>query len=578
MVHYDLSPKVLEQVRHAADIVALVGEVISLRKAGKNYVGLCPFHGERTPSFYVSPDKGTFYCFGCRKGGSVFDFVMETQHLSFAEAVEVVAKRFGVPLPPASPGGRKRAEFTESLSQTLEAAQAFFLSHLSHDRPRAFLEARGVTLPQALELGLGFAPPGWRTLSDHLQRQGFSEELLKAAGLVVQGDQGRLWDRFRDRLTFPIRNFRGHLVAFAGRTLTDARPKYLNSPETPLFSKSTVLFGGATAAKAMAERGEAILVEGYFDCIALHLAGFPQAVATMGTALSEHHAKELARRVRRVVLCFDGDQAGLQAAKGALGTLLGAGLEVLVVLLPEGSDPDLFLRQQGPEAFALALRQALSASRFLLQLAGPSWRARREKLQEALSIVEHCPDPVRRFTLKEELARSAGIPLDQLGPVRLRPSDVANTAPPFPPAGELALLRALLVDLPEPERPAVLEQIPVQELQHPAARRVVEVLQELHQVGLPLAISALSTHINDREVRRLVAALEFEAPETTEEGLWRVLRELWLRHRKNRLAVLREEVRRAQNCNDQQALTRALGEMQLLLAKKVWERGGKSGF
>lgn len=578
MANYNLSSDVLEQVRNAADIVALVGEVVSLRKAGKNYVGLCPFHGERTPSFYVSPDKGTFYCFGCRKGGSVFDFVMETQHLSFAEAVEAVAKRFGVPLPPASPGSRKKAELTEALSRTLEAAQAFFLSHLSQDRPRAFLEARGVTFSQALELGLGFAPPGWRTLSDHLQRQGFSEELLKAAGLVVQGDQGRLWDRFRDRLTIPIRNFRGQLVAFGGRTLTDAQPKYLNSPETPLFSKSTVLFGGATAAKAMAERGEAILVEGYFDCLSLHLAGFPHAVATLGTALSEHHAKELARRVRRLVLCYDGDQAGVKAAKGALGTLLGAGLEVMVVLLPEGSDPDLFLRQRGPEAFALALREALSASRFLLQLAGPSWRARREKLQEALSIVERCPDPVRRFTLKEELARGAGIPLDQLGPVKFQSAGPASAAFPPLPAGEVSLLRALLVDVPEPERSVVLEQVPVQELQHPLTRQVIEALRELHQAGLPLEISALSTHINDREVRRLVAALEFEAPETTEEGLRRVLRELWIRHRKNKLAVLREEVRRAQNCNDQEALTRALSEIQSLLAGKVLERGGKSGF
>lgn len=579
MANYDLSPQVLEQVRNAADIVALVSEVVSLRKAGKNYVGLCPFHSERTPSFYVSPDKGTFYCFGCRRGGSVFDFVMETQHLSFAEAVETVAKRFGVPLPPASPAARKRSELTEALSRTLEAAQAFFFSQVSQDRPRAFLEARGVTLLQARELGLGFAQPGWRTLSDHLQRQGFSEALLKTAGLVVQGDQGRLWDRFRDRLTIPIRNFRGQLVAFAGRALTDTQPKYLNSPETPLFSKSAVLFGGATAAKAMAERGEAILVEGYFDCIALHLAGFPHAVATMGTALSEHHAKELARRVRRVVLCFDGDQAGVQAAKGALGTLLGVGLEVVVVLLPKASDPDLFLRQRGAETFALALREALSASQFLLQVAGPSWRARREKLQEALSIVERCPDPVRRFTLKEELARGVGIPLDQLGPVKLRPPGSASTAPPLLPAGELSLLRALLMDVPEPKRSTVLEQVPVQELQHPLTRQVIETLRELHRAGVPLEISALSTHINDREVRRLVAALEFEAPETTEEGLGRVLKELWIRQRKKKLAVLREEVRRAQNLNDQKALARALSEMQSLLAGKVsWERGGKSGF
>lgn len=564
MALYDLSREVLEQVRQAADIVAVVSDQVSLRKAGKDFVGLCPFHGERTPSFYVSPEKGTFYCFGCRKGGSVFDFVMETQHLSFAEAVEVLAKRFGVQLPKATAASRRQEDLAQQIRRALEAAQAFFLSQVSRDRPRAFLESRGITLVQAQELGLGFAPPGWRELLDHLQRQGFSEQTLKAAGLVVQGDQGRLWDRFRDRVTIPIRNFRGELVAFGGRALGDAQPKYLNSPETPVFSKSTVLFGGPRAAQAMAASGEAILVEGYFDCLSLQLSGFPHTVATLGTALSEHHVRELSRRVQRVFLCYDGDAAGLRAARSALGVLLSADLEIRVVVLPEDSDPDLFVRQNGPKAFSQLLARALGPAEFLLQQAGDSLAARRQHLPQALEIVERCPNAVRRYVLKEELARGAGVPVDQVGPVAV-PATLAPREEPRIPPGELALLRGLLLDAPLERRPKLLARIPVDELQHPLCRQVMEVLVSLDASGTPLEISALSTHINEREARRLVAALEYEAPPTSGEGLERILRELWERQRKRQLAALSQEIRRAQAEQDKEALARALAEMRALV-------------
>lgn len=564
MALYDLSRSVLEQVRQAADIVAVVSDHVSLRKAGKDFVGLCPFHGERTPSFYVSPDKGTFYCFGCRKGGSVFDFVMETQHLSFAEAVEVLAKRFGVALPAATAESKQRGELADQLARALEAAQAFFLSHLSQDRPRVFLESRGFRLEQAQELGLGYAPAGWRELLEHLQRRGFSEGVLKAAGLVVQGDQGRLWDRFRDRVTIPIRNFRGQLLAFGGRALGDAQPKYLNSPETPVFSKSTVLFGGPEAAHAMASCGEAILVEGYFDCLSLRVAGFPHTVATLGTTLSEHHARELARRVQRVFLCYDGDAAGRRATQAALAVLLAVDLDVAVVELPEDTDPDLFVRRHGASAFSQLLVRALDPAQFLLAQAGDSLTARRQHLRLALEIVERCPNPVRRYALKEALARGAGVPVDHLGPVQL-PRPAAVQEGPGIAAGELALLRALLVDTPHPRRGELLAQLPVEELQHPLCRQVVELLASLEAAGEPLEISALSTHINDREARRLLAALEYEAPPTSEEGLARILRELWERQRKRQLAALSQEIRRAQTEQDRDALARALAEMQVLL-------------
>ncbi|MFH1176057.1 MAG: DNA primase [Acidobacteriota bacterium] len=295
MSNYDLSRAVVARVREAADIVQVVGEVLTLKKAGRNYTGLCPFHGEKTPSFSVSREKGTYYCFGCKKGGDVIDFVMEVERLTFPEAVERLAERFGVELPAASPESRRRRDEQAQLAEVIEAAQGFFAGHLSEDRPRAFLERRGMRLDFAAAFGLGYAPAAWRTLYDALQRR-YGERALVEAGLAVEGEQGRLWDRFRDRVTIPIRLSRGQLVAFGGRSVGDDLPKYLNSPESALFSKGQVLFALDRAARSFAATNRAILVEGYFDCLALHQAGIEEAVATMGTTLSEHHARELARR------------------------------------------------------------------------------------------------------------------------------------------------------------------------------------------------------------------------------------------------------------------------------------------
>src|SRR5512136_1812770 len=346
MSDYDLSRPVLDQVREAADIVAVVGEHLTLRKTGRNHVGLCPFHGEKTPSFNVSREKGTYYCFGCKRGGDVIDFVMELERVGFAEAVERLAERFGVHLPPASPEARRRKDEHDQLVEVTEAAQAVFARQVGEDRPRAFLERRGVTLELAANFGLGYAKGEWRALYDELRRR-FPERVLIAAGVVVEGEAGRVWDRFRDRLTIPIRLARGRLVAFGGRALGEETPKYLNSPETSLFSKSHVLFALDRATRAFAQASRAIVVEGYFDCIAMHHNGFAETVATLGTALSEHHAKELARRVPKVVVCFDGDAAGRQAAVAAVRTLLGTALEVSVLLLPQGQDPDDAVRHEG---------------------------------------------------------------------------------------------------------------------------------------------------------------------------------------------------------------------------------------
>lgn len=559
MSDYDLSRRVLDQVREATDIVAVIGEHITLRKTGRNYVGLCPFHGEKTPSFNVSREKGTYYCFGCKRGGDAIDFVMELERVSFAEAVERLAERFGVHLPSATPEARRRKDEHDQITEVLEAAQAAFVRHVGEDRPRAFLERRGVSLEQAAEFGLGYAKGEWRALYDELCRR-FPERTLVAAGLVVEGDTGRVWDRFRDRVTIPIRNTRGRVIAFGGRTLGDDPAKYLNSPETALFSKSHVLFALDRAVHAFAQSNRAIVVEGYFDCLALHHAGFSETVATLGTALSEHHAKELARRVPQVVVCFDGDAAGRQAAVAALRTLLMATLEVRVLLLPHGQDPDDTVRREGGDVFRQRVDGALSATDFLLETMGPTREQRRRKLLETLEIIDASPDPVRRFAMREALARGAGVPLEQLGgmgalavlarqPERLQ----------LPERGELAVLRALLYDIEPSQRAEYLSRVPPEGIQHEATREVLAAMRRLLETGRSIEVTALMPELENPAVRRVVASLEHEAPPTPRDRL-EVVFELLQRKR--------DEVRRAEIVNKiRQA--EAAGERETLAQLKV---------
>lgn len=556
MSEYDLSRPVLARLREAADIVAVVGERVTLRRAGRNFVGLCPFHGEKTPSFSVSREKGSYYCFGCKRGGDVIDFVVELDRLTFVEAVESLARRFGIELPPSSPQAQQRRREEDALLDALDAAQAFFSRRLGDDRPRAFLEARGVSIELAATFGLGYAAADWSALNNELHRR-FSERVLIASGLVVEGEAGRRWDRFRDRITIPIRLARGTLVAFGGRAVGDDHPKYVNSPETSLFSKSHVLFALDRATRAFAENRRAVVVEGYFDCMAMHTAGITETVATLGTALTEHHARELARRAERVVVCYDGDDAGRAAAVTALRTLLALDLDAAVVLLPGGMDPDDLIRREGAAAMQHLLGSARAPAEFLLENLGPTRDDRRRGLRSALAVADACPDPVRRFQLREALAHGCGIPVDKLGDVEApRVLAVAPDASPLPPPGELALLRCVLVDAPAARRGEIAARVPLDALEHPLTREVLERIAVASGAGRTLEICDLMSDIEEGDARRVLAALDHEAPETPENRLELILRELCQRHRLRKLAALNQAIRQAEARNDHEALVR----------------------
>lgn len=354
-----------EEIRSGADIVKIVGNYVKLSKAGTNLRGLCPFHQEKTPSFAVHPVRQIFHCFGCGVGGDVFKFVMLIDNVTFPEAVERVAEKAGIQLPAGWRAGADdvRSKERTALYKAHEFAAQFFASQLGGTAEgraaRAYLSDRGLMDEGLAHFRLGYAPSNGHTLSRRLSESGFTPEVCEASGLVVQGrESGRPLDRFRRRIIFPIASESGKVVAFAGRALGDDQPKYLNSPETPIYTKSRVLYHLDRAGAAIRKVDCAILVEGYMDCISLALNGIENVVASCGTSLTESQIRLLARYTHRVVVNYDPDSAGVAATERSLGLLLEEGFEIRVLMLPNGLDPDSFVRGHGAEAYRERLARA----------------------------------------------------------------------------------------------------------------------------------------------------------------------------------------------------------------------------
>lgn len=367
------TPETLEEIRRRCDIGEIVGQYVSLRRVGRALVGRCPFHDDRTPSFSVSPEKQLFHCFGCKASGDVFGFVMRKEGLDFPEAVEALARRAGVRLPEDAPSpeeARRRGEREQDL-QALAAAAAYYHRVLKEDpaagAARRYLRERGVTDETRDRFGLGFAPAGGRALLGALRRQGVSAEALERSGLIAPGPDGEPRDRFRGRLMFPIRDELGRVIGFGGRVLGEGQPKYLNSPETPLFNKRLVWFGLDLARGAIRERGRALVMEGYMDVVTAHQHGFTHAVASLGTALSREQAWSLARHAKEAILAYDADEAGTLAALRGIEVFRRTGCRVRVARVPEGKDPDGFLRARGAAAFREVVDGALPLLDFVFE-------------------------------------------------------------------------------------------------------------------------------------------------------------------------------------------------------------------
>nr|WP_217283720.1 DNA primase [Aquabacterium terrae] len=412
------------------DIVEVVGRHVELKKAGINHKGLCPFHGEKTPSFIVSPSRQTYHCFGCGAHGDAIRFLTEQGGLGFIDAVRELAQQVGLVVPEdsASPEDRARAaqerEQRATLSDLLERAGEHYRQALKAN-PRAidYLKRRGLTGAIAARFGLGYASDGWRTLASVFPR--YDDPQLAECGLViVQGlDEGlseaeqKRYDRFRDRIMFPIRSVRGEVIGFGGRVLDQGEPKYLNSPETPVFHKGQELYGLFEARQALRERGYALVVEGYMDVVALAQSGFGNAVATLGTACTAEHVAKLFRFTESVVFSFDGDSAGRRAAARALEAALPHASDlrsVRFLFLPPEHDPDSFVREQGPAAFDAAVAAAVPLSSQLLAQAAvdcdlATAEGRSKMLGQARPLIEQLPDGLLREQLLTELAQRGGV-------------------------------------------------------------------------------------------------------------------------------------------------------------------------
>src|SRR5262245_12525648 len=410
----------IDDVKAQADIVVVIQDYVSLKKTGATYKGLCPFHGEKTPSFHVNRDKGFFHCFGCGVGGDVFKFLELHEKIGFADALKLLAQRFGVPLPEMEQDDEQRANAAEreTLLKIHEAAATWFHQQLASNagtRIRKQIENRGVNEATSAALGLGYAPTNRDALKSALLQQGFSQAMLLRAGLVLQREDGTVVDRFRNRLIIPICRDTGSVIAFGGRAVDpDQQPKYLNSPETPIYSKGRTLYGLNLSKNAIRQRKFAILVEGYFDFAQVYQAGFQGVVASCGTALTPQQAQQLRRFTSKVVLSFDPDAAGQGAASKSCEILVTEGFAVNVPVLPAGDDPDTFIRKRGSQGYAERLEHSTPYLEYLLDRAAAGHNLNTDEgrvkfLGDLLPVAGRIPDAAMRDRFADRLAFKARV-------------------------------------------------------------------------------------------------------------------------------------------------------------------------
>lgn len=502
---------VVDAVRERTDIVAIVSRHVTLQRRGGSMVGLCPFHQERTPSFYVTPSKGIFHCFGCSAGGDVFRFLMQIEGLSFGEAVRELAGPAGIHIEAVEISAeeqeaqKKRATLYDVLEATAQSFESNLWARADGEAARAYLEGRGIHPEAARAARLGFAPPGWTRLSDNLGPR-FEPGMLVDAGVVRLAEGGRAYDVLRDRLVFPIRDERNRVVAFGGRLMTGEGPKYLNTPETRLYAKSRVLYGLSSARAAIQRKDRAIVVEGYFDVLSLHQGGFDEAVATCGTAMTSDHVERIRRLTRNVVLVLDADDAGQRAAERALPLFVEAGLQPTRIEIPGQKDPDELIQQGGPDAFEAALGRRTPLLEWVVdrRLAhhGPGAMGREAALADVAPWLARYDDDALVGRVAQRLGLHEAIVRRRVASAaRASPEPSARPAPAWRAERDVVHLLWLLVhrrdevaDLLEPLVPALLDP------SDPALQAAVRLL-----AGEPVA--ALLGEDANPELARTLAAI-----------------------------------------------------------------------
>ena len=475
----------IQELLSRVDVVDLIDGYVPLKKAGANFAACCPFHNEKSPSFTVSPTKQFYHCFGCGAHGTAIGFLMEYSGLGFIDAIKELCNRVGLPMPEEDARHANDGPKIASLTDVMTRAAKYYYEQLkTSEKAIGYLKGRGVSGEIAQKFGIGYAPDGWQNLGTAFEDYTITE--LQVAGLVIKNEQGRLYDRFRDRVMFPIMNQKGEVIAFGGRVMGEGEPKYLNSPETPLFEKGREVFGLPQARAALREKNTAIVVEGYMDVVALAQHGVGNAVATLGTATTATHVQKLLRQVDRIVYCFDGDNAGRKAAWRALENSLEALPEqksIGFVFLPDPEDPDSFVRSQGTEAFERLITQAMPLSEFLLrELAShcdmTSAEGRAKLVAEAKPLLGRLQTPLLRLQLVKRLAEASGFSQPEVERLcDLRP--VVRAAPARAPRQAPSLLRPLLrllLQKPELAKGLPLDALPNNSAEARAVRNLCQVI------------------------------------------------------------------------------------------------------
>ena len=583
-----INREVIEEVRATANIVDVVGSYVALRKRGKNYSGLCPFHTEKAPSFTVSDEKQIFHCFGCGASGSVFDFLMRIRNLTFAEAVRELANRFGINLPQEreSKQSSRMRELADSLRQANEIAAKFYNQALlegdSGSQARVYLHGRGIEREVIDEFRLGYAPNSWDGFKNHMLRNKLDLKLGVQAGLLVKKSNDDCYDRFRNRLMFPIKDMSGRAVGFGGRALDESMPKYLNSPESPIFHKGRILYGLATAKEPSRHQGEVLAVEGYFDLLVLYSQGIRNVIAPLGTALTRNHIRLMRRLAPQVVVVFDGDEAGMKAAMRSLEQFLRERLPVRMLLLPEEMDPDDFLQQSGKEAFLLKLEEAKPLIEVFLEQCladyDGSVSGRLKVFRTATPMLKLLDSPITQEGYLRMISQRLGVSEEVLyeelgwrtGSIRIEKSGQSRDSDTKVPTMEEVVLR-ILVNY--PQWVSVLDDSQVLDsFDDKSLRKLAQLLVRYSSKSGNLDLSGLLLDLENEDSRRAVSSWSVEMSPWPEDIARLRLQEYLegIRARRSRrqdqLKRLQQEIQAAEQSQNEQLLTELLSKKAALLA------------
>jgi len=564
----------IADVRNTADIVDLISEYVVLKRVGKNFLGLCPFHAEKTPSFTVSPEKQIFHCFGCGQGGNVFNFVMQYQNLSFPEAVRFVAKKYGIEISARNMSAAQKRKFAqrEKLFQINEDAVDYFRKALvdtsSGERGRKYLAKRRMT-PEVIErFWLGYAPMGWNNIVRYFSSKKVPLGDVETTGLVI-AKKGGYYDRFRDRIIFPILDIDQRVVGFGGRSLDNSLPKYLNSPETPVYHKRSILYGLHANKEMCRKAGSVFIVEGYFDLLSLYCHGIKNVVATLGTALTQEHLRILKGYAREFILVFDSDNAGIKAAERSLSLFAEEKANIRIVILPEGRDPDSYVLEVGSEGFIRRVERALGIMEFLIASAIDKYGLSPEG---KIRIVDALKGPLR--SLASGVSRSVYVRdlserlnIDEsviLREIRDSKGSEKKGVSPVKPQGGSRLEETLIAIM--LQSPQILGSFNVRKivasLETVALKKVGEMILQRVDANVPVTAADLIAQTEDPEIRNVISSLSLKETHSDYERAIKIVGQYEAKLRKQEQRRLLRRIREAEKANNQELVHQLLAEKQ----------------